>query len=71
MLYRRLDIAPWISEGIKPNDRGWKMAKYIYGGDTETLEGEPMTMQFYSRDTPQTTENLIWTSAEHAAKDFA
>lgn len=47
------------------------MAKYIYGGDTETLEGEPMTMQFYSRDTPQPTENLIWTSAERAAKDFA
>ena len=71
MLFRRLDIAPWIEQGIRPNDRGWKMAKYIYGGDTETLDGSPMTFQFFSLDTPRPTEALIWTSPERAAKDFA
>lgn len=48
MLSTRLVIPRHLSDGIKPNDRGARVDKIIYGADTETLDGKPMTLQFYS-----------------------
>jgi hypothetical protein len=50
MIVSSLYIPPYIAEGIKPNHRGGRLDRIIYGGDTETVEGEPNTMQFYSED---------------------
>jgi hypothetical protein len=50
MIVGELCIPQYIRNGIKPNDRGGRMDRIIYGGDTETVEGEPNTIQFYSED---------------------
>src|SRR5487761_886463 len=50
MLYQTLDVPRHLSEGIKPNLRGARLDKIIYGADTETFHGKPMTLQFYSED---------------------
>lgn len=44
------------------------MDKYIYGGDTETLFGKPMTLQFYSEDVA--CSDIYFVSAETAADTF-
>lgn len=49
MLTPALYIPRFIREGIKPNDKGGRV-RIIYGGDTETVEGEPNSLQFYSED---------------------
>lgn len=46
------------------------MDKYIYGADTETLHGKPMTMQFYSEDTPRKVEEIFWVKPGNAAETF-
>src|SRR6185437_2085823 len=50
MLYQSLDVPRHISESIKPNTKGSRLDKFIYGADTETHHGRPMTLQFYSED---------------------
>jgi hypothetical protein len=50
MIYESLSVPRWISEGIKPNHKGARLEKVIYGGDTETVRGKPLSMQFYSED---------------------
>jgi DNA polymerase type B, organellar and viral. len=42
--------------------------KYIYGADTETLNGYPMTMQFYSEDIA--CEDIFFVSPDNAANTF-
>ncbi len=44
------------------------MDKYIYGGDSETHRGEPMTLQFYSEDV--VCDDIIWTSKGRAMRNF-
>lgn len=44
------------------------MDKYIYGADTETLHGLPMTLQFYSEDVACT--DIYFVSAANAADTF-
>lgn len=44
------------------------MDKFIYGGDTETLRGKPMTMQFYSEDVA--CSDIFFVSPETAADTF-
>lgn len=44
------------------------MDKIIYGGDTETHNGEPMTLQFYSEDIA--CNDLLWVNASNATKTF-
>lgn len=44
------------------------MDKYIYGADTETLEGEPMTLQFYSEDCA--CESIHFVNSKSASKTF-
>lgn len=45
------------------------MRKFIYGGDTETIRGEPMTMQFYSKHAG--VDDLLWVGdPEDAAAQF-
>jgi hypothetical protein len=48
MIYRSLEIPRWLKGGIQPNDKGSAARKFIYGGDTETFEGPPITFQFFS-----------------------
>jgi DNA polymerase family B len=50
MIVGELSIPSYIRTGIKPNDRGGRLDRIIYGGDTETVEGQPNTLQFYSED---------------------
>lgn len=50
MIYTGLIVPRWLRDGIKPNHRGNRMDKIIYGADTETVKGEPNTLQFYSED---------------------
>lgn len=50
MIVGELCIPQYIRDGIKPNHRGGRLDRIIYGGDTETVDGEPNTLQFYSED---------------------
>lgn len=58
MNFQSLYIPMWLRNGIEPNERGARMRKYIYGGDTETMHGEPITFQFYSKHAK--VDELIW-----------
>lgn len=44
------------------------MDKYIYGADTETCKGEPMTLQFYSEDCD--CEDIYFVSAKSSFQQF-
>lgn len=68
MICTRLDIPRYLRDGIKPNDRGARVDKYIYGADSETLNGEPMTLQFYSEDTA--CSELHFVDKQSACKVF-
>jgi hypothetical protein len=50
MLYLGLTLANHIRDGIKPNHRGSRVDKIIYGADTETVKGKPNSFQFFSDD---------------------
>ncbi len=39
----------WVFRGVKPNHRHYKEVE-VYGGDTETVKGEPYTFQLHGRD---------------------
>lgn len=41
------------------------MRKFIYGGDTETMRGEPITFQFYSKHAK--VDDLIWVDDSRTA----
>lgn len=68
MLSLRLEIPRWVARGIRPNDKGSRMDKYIYGADTETIEGLPLSMQFYSEDTA--CEEIFFVNAKTATDTF-
>lgn len=44
------------------------MDTYIYGADTETLHGQPMTLQFYSEDCA--CDEIIFVDAKSSQKEF-
>lgn len=44
------------------------MAKIVYGADSETLHGEPLSLQFYSEDVPH--ESLYFVNAQTAFRTF-
>jgi DNA polymerase type B, organellar and viral len=50
MLYESLSLPKWLEQGIKPNHRGSRVDKLIYGADTETVRGKPNSIQIYSED---------------------
>lgn len=58
MNFISLYLPRWLRDGITPNERGARMRKFIYGGDTETMHGEPITFQFYSQHAKR--DDLIW-----------
>lgn len=58
MIYTSLTIPRWLKDGITPNQRGSTVRKYLYGGDTETNGGRPITFQFFSEAAGR--EDLIW-----------
>lgn len=49
MLFESFEIPPFLKDGIKPTKRG-STVRYIYGADTETIHGLPLTLQLYSED---------------------
>lgn len=68
MIVGNLTIPEYIRNGIKPNDRGGRLDRIIYGGDTETVEGEPNTLQFYSEDVP--CNDIYFVDAKSSLKTF-
>jgi hypothetical protein len=42
----------------------------IYGADTETLNGEPLSLQFYSEQTAQKCERIYFVDAKSASRVF-
>jgi len=58
VIYNSLTIPPWLRDGIKPNDKGAAMRKFIWGGDTETMHGAPITFQFFSEHAQR--EDFLW-----------
>lgn len=58
MIYKSLVIPRWLRDGINPNERGTVIRKYLYGGDTETMAGEPITFQFFSEQAKRC--DLVW-----------
>lgn len=44
------------------------MDKYVYGGDAETKNGEPLSLQFYSEDCA--CDEIIFCNSQTAAKKF-
>jgi DNA polymerase type B, organellar and viral len=68
MIYESLRIPKWLESGIKPNHRGSRVDKIIYGGDTETVHGKPNSMQFYSEDIA--CNDMIFCDEKDARKKF-
>lgn len=58
MIYTSLTVPRWLKDGITPNQRGSSVRKYLYGGDTETNAGRPITFQFFSKSAGR--DDLIW-----------
>jgi DNA polymerase type B, organellar and viral len=68
MLSTQLTIPEWLGKGIKPNHRGSRMDKYIYGADTETVHGKPNSLQFYSEDVA--CDDIFFVDEKTACKKF-
>jgi DNA polymerase type B, organellar and viral len=68
MIVGELTIPEYIRKGIKPNDRGGRLDRVIIGGDTETVEGEPNTLQFYSEDIAM--DSIFFVNNKTALKTF-
>jgi len=67
MLYRTITVPDWLGDGLRPASRHAAARKVIYGGDTETHDGEPITFQFY---TPG-REHILWIDdASRASETF-
>jgi hypothetical protein len=58
VIYTSLVLPRWLRDGIKPNDRGSVMRKFLYGGDTETMAGQPISFQFYSEQAAR--DDMLW-----------
>lgn len=58
MIFNTLEIPHFLKHGIQPNARGASGRKFIYGGDSETCEGAPITFQFYSEQAR--VDDLLW-----------
>jgi hypothetical protein len=68
MISLGLEMPEWVSRGIRPNHKGSRMDKIVYGADTETYRGLPMTLQFYSEDVA--CERIEWVDAKSAQNVF-
>lgn len=66
MIYSSLTLPQWLRDGITPSHRGPVQRKFIYGGDTETCRGAPMTFQFYSEHAQR--DDLLWVKAGSASR---
>src|SRR3970282_2652768 len=59
----------WLRDkGIRPNEKGGRVDVLIYGADSETLHGEPMTLQFFSKDVK--LNELHWVNKKTAQRTF-
>lgn len=68
MICAKLILPRWIQRGIMPNDKGARMDKFIYGADSETLDGKPLSFQFYSEHTA--CDSIYFVNEKNAAKCF-
>jgi hypothetical protein len=54
MLFESLEIPQWLAlHGITPGMRSKHARKMLWGGDSETLEGPPISFQFYTQYSQQ------------------
>lgn len=53
---------------IKPSMTYRRREEIVIGADTETIEGEPLSFQFYSEDIP--IQEIIWPTPENAMSKF-
>lgn len=65
MMFDSIEIPEWMQWGTCPSKRPPAMRKMIYGGDTETCEGEPISFQFYN---PWTAEHIWLTNPNDATQ---
>lgn len=68
MICAKLILPRWIQRGIIPNDKGARMDKFIYGADSETIDGKPLSFQFYSEHTA--CDAIYFVNEKSAAKSF-
>ena len=68
MISSSLTMPHYLRSGIKQNHKGSRIDKYIYGADTETYFGKPMSMQFYSEDTP--CDSIHFVNEKNATTTF-
>lgn len=63
-----LEIPAHVMRGIRPNEKGARMDTLIYGADSETKNGEPMTFQFYSEHVK--LNRIEFVNARNATEKF-
>src|SRR5271156_2928221 len=68
MIYESLYMPDWIKRGIRPNHKGSRRDKLIYGGDTETVKGKPNSIQIYSEDIA--CSEIIFCNESNAREKF-
>lgn len=68
MLASSLVLPPWVENGIRPNHKGSRINKIIYGADTETVHGKPLTLQFFSEQTA--CDEIHFVGEDTALKTF-
>lgn len=68
MLSTQLIIPEWLNAGIRPNHRGSRLDKYVYGADSETVKGKPNSLQFYSEDC--VCDDIYFVDEKSASKTF-
>lgn len=66
MMFNSVEIPSWMNKlGHRPAKRTMPMRKMLWGGDTETMEGPPISFQFYN---PQRKQH-IWIDDPETATD--
>lgn len=68
MIYQTYEIPRWLRGGIRPTNRGASIRKFLYGGDTETIHGRPMSFQFFSDQAHR--DDMIWIKNIDHATDY-
>lgn len=65
-MIRKIDVPKFIEEGIVKNHEGFPKRLKFWGGDTETVNGDPYTMQFHDGK----TTDLLWVNRDNVMRKF-
>lgn len=66
----KLKLPKWIIYGIRHNHKGFPLRYKILAGDTETVKGEPYTLQLTDGDGGVEGVDLSWINKKNILKDF-